>query len=146
MHTNTFEQCIYQFISQLRMGIIKIIRETLTTVRNKFHNVSTHRPSFLLTYIYSVCFILNYCSALSSAPSPANDNTAMIVGVLFGGIAIGVVVVLLVLGIVCGVCKLRKWKKHPTSTETDPPAENKSVTLYNCMLHIWPSTNEYNVQ
>ena len=72
-----------------------------------------------------------------NAPRPANDNTAMTVGVLFGGVAIGVVAVLLVLGIVWGVCKLRKWKKQPTSTETDPTAENKSVTHYKCMLHIW---------
>ena len=67
---------------------------------------------------------------LSNAPRPANANTAMIVGVLFRGVAIGVVAVLLVQGIVCGarVCKRRKWKKHPTSTETHPMAENKSVT------------------
>ena len=59
---------------------------------------------------------------------PANYNNAVIVGVLFG--AIGVVVVLLVLGIVCEVCKLRKWNKEPTSTETDPTAENKSFAYY----------------
>jgi hypothetical protein len=59
-----------------------------------------------------------------------NDNTAVIVGVLFGGIAIGVVSVLLVLGIVCGVYKLRKWKKFPTSTKTDPTAENKVDASY----------------
>ena len=63
-----------------------------------------------------------------------DDNTAMTVGVLFGGIAIGVVAVLLVLGIVCGVYKLSKWKKHPTSTETDPTAENKSVTHCLCIM------------
>ena len=97
-------------------------------------------------YIYSVCFILYPYSALLKAPSPANDNTAMIVGVLFGGIAIGVVAVLLVLGIVCGVCKLKKWKKPPTSAETDPTVENKSVAHYKCMLPSSPFTNEYNVQ
>ena len=52
----------------------------------------------------------------------------MNVGVLFGGVAIGVVAVLLVLGIVCGVCKLRKWKKQPASTQADPTNENKSVS------------------
>ena len=77
--------------------------------------------------------------------APSNDNTVAIVGVLFGGIAIGVVAVLLVLGIVCGVYKLRKWKKQPTSTETDPTAENKSVTHYKCMLHIQKLFNLYNV-
>ena len=66
--------------------------------------------------------------------APAKDNTAVIVGVLFGGIAIGVVAVLLVLGIVCGVYKLRKWKKQPTSTDMEPTAENKSVIGYNFML------------
>ena len=66
-----------------------------------------------------------------NAPRPANGNTAMIVGVLFGGIAIGVVAVLLVLGIVCGVYKLKNWEKQPkSSTETDPTVENKSVTYY----------------
>ena len=73
-----------------------------------------------------------------NATGPANDNTAVIVGVLFGGIAIGVVAVLLVQGILCGVYKLRKWKKQPTSTEADPTDENKSVTHYKCMLNIGP--------
>ena len=57
-----------------------------------------------------------------------DDNTAVTVGVLFGGVAIGVLAVLLVQGIVCGVYKLRKWKTQPTSTETDPTAESKLVT------------------
>ena len=78
--------------------------------------------------------------ALLNATGPANDNTAVIVGVLFGVVTFGVVAVLLVLGIVCGVCKLSKRKKHPTSTKADPTAENRSVTHYKCMLHIW-STN-----
>ena len=73
-----------------------------------------------------------------NATGPANDNTAVIVGVLFGVVTFGVVAVLLVLGIVCGVCKLRKWKKHPTSTKADPTAENRSVTHYKCMLHNGP--------
>ena len=47
---------------------------------------------------------------------------------LYGGIAIGMVAVLLVLGIVCGVCKLRKWKKEPASTQADPISEIKSVS------------------
>ena len=65
-----------------------------------------------------------------------NNNAAVYVGVLFGEIAIGVVAVLLVLGIVCGVCKLRKWKKFPTSTETDPTAENKSVKHMMCFHSV----------
>ena len=36
-----------------------------------------------------------------------NDNTAAFVGVLIGGMVLGAVTVLLVGGIVCGVCKLR---------------------------------------
>ena len=47
-----------------------------------------------------------------------NDNTAVVVGVFFGGIAVGAVTVLLVVGIVCGVCKLTRHPKHSTSTET----------------------------
>ena len=47
---------------------------------------------------------------------------------LFGGVAIGVVAVLLVVGIVCGVYKLRKWKKEPASTQADPTTENKSFS------------------
>jgi hypothetical protein len=72
------------------------------------------------------------CNDLFNASRSANNNTAMIVGVLSGGIAIGVVAVLLVQGIVCGVCKLRKWKKHPTSTEmsTDPTVENMVDASY----------------
>ena len=85
--------------------------------------------------------------ALLNAPRPANDNTASTVAVLFGGVAIGVVAVLLVQGIVCGVCKLRKWKKQPkSSTERDPTDENKSVTYYMtlCVLNAL-STNLCNV-
>ena len=47
-----------------------------------------------------------------------NDNTAAFVGVFFGGIAVGAVTVLLVVGIVCGVCKLRGHPKQPTTVET----------------------------
>ena len=50
-----------------------------------------------------------------------NDNTAAFVGVFFGGIAVGAVTVLLVEGIVCGVYKLRKHPKQPTSNE--PPSK-----------------------
>ena len=41
-------------------------------------------------------------------------------GVLIGGMAIGVVTVLLVEGIVCGVCKLRQ---HPNQTTSEKPDE-----------------------
>ena len=58
----------------------------------------------------------------------------MIVGVLFEGIAIGVLAVLVVLGVLCGVYKLRKWKKPSTSTDMEPTAENKSVIGYNYMF------------
>ena len=47
------------------------------------------------------------------------DNSGLVVGVLIGGMAIGAVTVLLVEGIVCGVCKLRQHPKHPTSEEPD---------------------------
>ena len=50
-------------------------------------------------------------------PTP-NDNTAAFVGVFIGGTAFGAVTVLLVVGIVCGVCKLRQHPKRPASTET----------------------------
>ena len=75
-----------------------------------------------------------------NAPRPANDNTAMIVEVLLGGVAIGVVAVLLVQGIVCGVCKLKKLEKqHKSSTDKDPTDENKSVTYYKtlCILNLY---------
>ena len=101
--------------------------------------IRIYRPAVisLHTISASVCFILYPYLALLNAPRPANENSAVIVGVLFGGAAMGVLAVMLVLGIVCGVCKLRKWKKQPSSTETDPTAENKSVTHYKCMMHIW---------
>ena len=82
----------------------------------------------LVGYKTSLAYIFTLILFVALLTAPASDNTGMIVGVLFGGIAIGVVAVLLVLGIVCGVCKLRKWKKEPSSTETNPTAENKSVT------------------
>ena len=50
-----------------------------------------------------------------------NDNTAAFVGVFFGGVAVGAVTVLLVVGIVCGVCKLRQHPKQPTSNQ--PPSK-----------------------
>ena len=50
---------------------------------------------------------------------PQDDNTGLVVGVLIGGMAFGAVTVLLVEGIVCGVCKLRKHPKQPTSEEPD---------------------------
>ena len=51
------------------------------------------------------------------SPTP-NDYTTVGGGVFIGGIAVGAVTVLLVEGIVCGVCKLRKHPKHSTSTES----------------------------
>ena len=76
---------------------------------------------------------VHYIVLLSAA---VDDSAAMTVGVLFGGVAIGVVAILLIQGIVCGVYKLRKWKTQPMSTETDPTAENKSVmcTYYMCIM------------
>ena len=50
-----------------------------------------------------------------------NDNTAVVVGVFASGIAVGAVTVLLVAGIVCGVCKLTRHPKQPTSNE--PPSK-----------------------
>ena len=50
-----------------------------------------------------------------------NDNTAAFVGVLIGGIAVGAMTVLLLEGIVCGVCKLRRHPKQSTSNE--PPSK-----------------------
>ena len=99
--------------------------------------MSTYSPALshcihTSTVLEFISFLIFIYIDLLNAPRPANDNTAMIVGVLFGGIAIGVVAVLLVQGIVCGVCKLRKWK-----TETDPIAENKSVIHSKCMLCLW---------
>ena len=126
------ERVFSQFKFQLRIGRIL---ETLTRVRTKCCNVSTHSLALQHHVNHRVCFNLHY-SALFDAPTPANDNTAVIVGVLFGGIAIGVVAVLLVQGIVCGVCKLSIWKKQLTSTETDSTTENKSVAYYKCMLNI----------
>ena len=46
-----------------------------------------------------------------------NDNTAAFVGVLIGGMALGAVTVLLLVGIVCGVCKLRRHPKQHTSNK-----------------------------
>ena len=105
--------------------------------------MSTYRPAsshYLHTskVLELVSFLIFMYIDLFNASRSANNNTAMIVGVLSGGIAIGVVAVLLVQGIVCGVCKLKNWKKHPTSsTETDPIDENKSVTYYKtlCILN-----------
>ena len=116
--------------------------ETLTRVRTKCCNVQ-HIYSLALPHYghHSVCFILHY-SALLNAPTPANDNSAVTLGVLFGGVAIGVVAVLMVLGIVCGVYKLRKWKKQPTSTETNPTAENKSVVLSVCCTFGHPQRSK----
>ena len=50
---------------------------------------------------------------------PQDDNSGLVVGGLIGGMAIGVVTVLLVEGIVCGVCKLRQHPKQSTSEEPD---------------------------
>ena len=47
-----------------------------------------------------------------------DDSSAAGVGGFFGGVAVGAVTVLLVVGIVSGVCKLRQHPKQPTSTET----------------------------
>ena len=51
------------------------------------------------------------------------DNAFLLVSVLIaiGGMALGAVTVLLVEGIVCGICKLRRQRhqKRPTSEEPD---------------------------
>ena len=126
--------CI-QFKLQVRIAW-KIKGDTENSIRTKCCNMCQYIVLlYLIMYIYSVCFILYPYSALLNVPTSANDNTAIIVGGLFGGVAIGVVAVLLVQGIVCGVCKLRKWKKELTaSTETDSTADNKSVTHSKCMV------------
>ena len=56
---------------------------------------------------------------LVSQPQDDNTCTGLVVGVLIGGIAVGAVTVLLVVGIVCGVCKLRQHPKQSTSEEPD---------------------------
>ena len=48
-----------------------------------------------------------------------DDNTGLIVGVLIGGIAVCAVTLLVVVGIVCGVYKLRQHLYQPTSEERD---------------------------
>ena len=65
-------------------------------------------------------FFLTVLSRGQVSPSQ-NDNTAAFVGVLIGGMVLGAVTVLLVEGIVCGVCKLRQHPKRPTSNE--PPSK-----------------------
>ena len=47
-----------------------------------------------------------------------DDNTTAFVGVLIGGTVLGAVTVLLVVGIVCGVCKLRQHPKQPGLNNT----------------------------
>ena len=54
-----------------------------------------------------------------SVCQPQDDNTGLVVGVLIGGMVLGAVTVLLVVGIVCGVCKLRQHPKQPISEEPD---------------------------
>ena len=51
-------------------------------------------------------------------PPTQDDNTAAFVGVLIGGTVLGAVTVLLVVGIVCGVCKLRQHPKQPGVNNT----------------------------
>ena len=60
-------------------------------------------------YIWLVHFSLLILTVLTrgQVSSSRDDNTAAFVGVLIGGIVVGVVTVLLVEGIECGVCKLR---------------------------------------
>ena len=65
-------------------------------------------------------FILTVVTRGQASPSQ-NDNTAAFVGVLIGGMVLGAVTMLLVVGIVCGVCKLRRHQKQPTSEE--PPSK-----------------------
>ena len=69
-------------------------------------------------YVHFILTVLTKCQV-----SPTwNENTAALVGVFFGGIAVGAVTVLLVVGIVCAVCKLRQHPKQPTS---EKPTSNK---------------------
>ena len=44
----------------------------------------------------------------STLPSPSGDTTAVTVGVFIGGAIFGAVTVVLVVGIMCGVFKLRR--------------------------------------
>ena len=67
--------------------------------------------------LYCIPFILTVLTKGQVSPT-RNDNTAAFVGVLIGGMVFGAVTVLLVEGIVCGVCKLRRHPKQPTSTDT----------------------------
>ena len=62
-------------------------------------------------------FVLTVLTKDQMSPTRNNDKAAF-AGVFFGGIAVGAVTVLLVVGIVCGVCKLRQHPKQPTSTDT----------------------------
>ena len=50
-----------------------------------------------------------------------DDDSAVGVGGFFGGLAVGAVTVLLVVGIMCGVCKLRRHPKQLTSNK--PPSK-----------------------
>ena len=72
------------------------------------------------TYMsYLVLTVLTKRLVHVSQPQDDNTCTGLVVGVLIGGVAIGAVTVLLVVGIVCGVCKLRQHPKQPTSEEPD---------------------------
>ena len=79
----------------------------------------------MLIVVRGVIFSINFSC---TGPIPATtcsmcqsqgDNSGLVVGVLIGGMAVGAVTVLLVVGIVCGVCKLRQHPKQPTSEEPD---------------------------
>ena len=65
-------------------------------------------------------FVLTVLTKRSVCQSQ-DDNSAAGVGGFFGGIAVGAVTVLLVVGIVCGVCKLRQHPKQPTTKQ--PPSK-----------------------
>ena len=64
--------------------------------------------------IFSYFFLCTGPNPKCPVCQPQDDNTALL---LIGGMAIGVVTVLLVVGILCGVCKLRQHPKQPTSEE-----------------------------
>ena len=74
------------------------------------------------THTYYAPFTFHPSVLTKGQMSPTwNDSTGAFVGVFFGGIAVGAVTVLLVVGIVCGVCKLGRHHQQPTSNK--PPSK-----------------------